>query len=116
MDLRIVHNTPYVILMLIASGLFNVALQMPTPLSMMLIWIFEYYILFWVYQEYVPKSEEHSFLKALIKRSVWYLIAFLGGIIGHHLLYGHVGIYICSVYASMAVCTFLLAEHSLYKS
>lgn len=116
MNFRIVHNTPYVILMLIASGLFNVALQMPTPLSMMLIWVFEYYILFWAYQEYIPQNKEASFVDMLKKRSVWCFVLLLGGIIGHHVLYGHVNIYTCSVYALMIMCTFLLAEHALYKS
>lgn len=115
MDLRIIHNTPYVILLTLASFLFNVALQLPTPITMAATWFFEYYFFFWFFQKYVPKEQELSWMHAIKKRGIWVLLIFLGGIIGHRMFYGHVTPLVCIVYTLMITWTFALLEHSLYS-
>lgn len=115
MDFKILHNTPYVILLSLASFLFNAALQLPTPLTMVATWFFEYYFIFWLFQKYVPKEKELSWINSIKKRGIWGFIIFLGGIIGHRMVYGHVTPLVCIVYALMIVWTFGLLEHSIYN-
>lgn len=114
MDFKIIKNTPYVILLTIASFLFNVIVCMPTPWTMSITWIFEYYIVFWVYQEYTNKADKFSLVGVCKRKGLWALGIFLGALISNYIYYGKVTKTMCAAYAVMVIVAFTLLEHSLY--
>ena len=114
MDLKIIKNIPYVILLTIISFLFNVIVAMPTPWTMSISWVVEYYIVFWIYQEYTRKADRFSLLGVCKRKGLWGLGIFLGALVSNYLYYGKVTTTMCTAYAGMVVVTFMLLEHSLY--
>jgi hypothetical protein len=115
MDFKIIKNTPYVLLLLVASFLFNAVLGVATPWTMSVTWVLEYYIVFWVYQNYAYKAPQLSWLDIFRRKALLCLTMFLGALIGHHIYYGTVTMLTCAAYAAMVVVTFALLEHSLYS-
>ncbi|MGD0331173.1 MAG: hypothetical protein ABSB40_12160 [Nitrososphaeria archaeon] len=115
MDLKLVKNTPYVILLLLISFLFNAVLRIPTPWTMPVVWILEYYSVFWIYQNYAYRAHELSWPDIFRRKAILGLLLFLGAIVGYRLYYGTVTALVCAAYAALVVSTLVLLEHSLYN-
>jgi hypothetical protein len=115
MDLKIIKNTPYVLLLLVVSFLFNAVLSIPTPWTMSITWILEYYIVFWMYQNYAYKAPQLLWLDIFRRKALLGGAIYLGALIGHHIYYGTVTAIVSIAYAVMVIVTFALLEYSLYN-
>lgn len=115
MDFKIVHNTPYVVLLMGLSLLLNMILHIATPWTMLLTWLVEYYIVFWFYQTYVPKKDDFSWKSFAESKMVIACFLLAGGLIGHHVYFGPVRIITCITYAIFIPIVLALMEYSLYN-
>jgi hypothetical protein len=115
MDFKIVHNIPYVILLMGTSALFNMILHIDTPWTMIVSWTFEYFIILWFYQTHVPKKDETSWKSFLKSQTIMAGFLLMGGLIGHRLYYGPVGALTCITYALFIPFVLIILEYSLYN-
>lgn len=114
MNLKLIHNLPYVLLLVLMGTIFNWSLDGRIIWSKFFSLIPLVYCCLWFCQKISVTAGKFTLLNAFKKEGYLMVLLAAGGIYGHYWKYRTVSVIDCGLYSILSVLTLVIIEKSLY--